>query len=159
MPVPEDDPIRQLTVSLYGDEDDCTGIKIASNVILTARHCKLDKSSRAMFADGSSYRIVQRFVPNAKRTSRKNEYDFAILVIAVDVPGPVALIAEQAPEKGSTTWIAGYGGKKLTRKTNPLRKLPVEMISRDYSPSAQLSAPCEAEPCATVIQAVPAIRK
>ncbi|HLZ01105.1 MAG TPA: S1 family peptidase [Bradyrhizobium sp.] len=134
--VPEDDPIRQMTVSLYGDHDDCTGVKIAPNLILTARHCRLDKSTRAIFPDGSSYKIVQRLVPNAKRTSRKNEYDFVILIIAANVPGPVALIADEAPGNGSIAWIAGYGGKKLTRTANPLRKLPVEMIDRDYSPSA-----------------------
>ncbi|MGE5157175.1 MAG: trypsin-like serine protease [Gemmatimonas sp.] len=135
-PVAEDDPIRALTVSLYGDDDDCTGVKIAPNLILTAKHCRPDKSTRAIFPDGSSYKIVQRLLPNAKRTSRKNEYDFAILVIAANIPGPVALIADAAPENGSTAWIAGYGGKKLTRTANPLRKLSVEMIDRDYAPSA-----------------------
>lgn len=136
MPVPEDDPIRRVTVSLYGDDDDCTGVKIASNLILTARHCRLDNSTRAIFPDGSSYKVVQRLVPNAKRTSQKNEYDFAILIIAANIPGPVALVANEAPGNGSIAWIAGYGGKKLTRRANPLRKLPVEMINRDYSPSA-----------------------
>jgi trypsin len=135
-PVAKDDPIRPLTVSLYSDHDDCTGVKIASNLILTARHCRLDKSSRAMFSDGNSFRVVQRFVPNAKRTSHKNEYDFAIAIIAVNISGPVALIADEAPENGSIAWIAGYGGKKLTKTANPLRKLPVEMINRDYSRSA-----------------------
>ena len=89
-----------------------------------------------MFADGGSYKIVQRFVPGAKRTSHKNEYDLAILVIAGNVPGPVALIADEPPGNGSIAWIAGYGGKKLTRTADPLRKLPVEMIDKDYSPSA-----------------------
>ena len=134
--VPEDDPIRPLTVSLYSDDDDCSGVKIASNLILTARHCRLGRSSRVIFPDGSSYKIVQRLVPGAKRTSRKNEYDFAILIIAANLPGPVALIADEPPENGSMAWIAGYGGKKLTRSANPLRKLPVEMIDSDYSPSA-----------------------
>jgi hypothetical protein len=32
--VPEDDPIRPLTVSLYSDDDDCSRVKIASNLSL-----------------------------------------------------------------------------------------------------------------------------
>ena len=134
--VPEDDPIRPVTVSVYSDDDDCSGVKIASNLILTARHCRLDRSSRAIFPDGSSYKILRRLVRSTKRTSRRNEYDFAILIIAANLPGPVALIADEPPENGSMAWIAGYGGKKLTRTANPLRKLPVEMIDSDYSPSA-----------------------
>jgi hypothetical protein len=133
--VPEDDPIRPLTVSVYGHED-CTGVKIASNLILTARHCRLDESTRVIFSDGASYKIAQRFIPSAKRTGYENQYDFAILIIAVNIPGPVALIADGAPENGSISWTAGYGGKKLTRTANPLRKLAVKMVNRDYSPSA-----------------------
>ncbi len=96
----------------------------------------LAKSGRAIFSDRTSYKIVQRFVPNAKRTSHENEYDFAILMININVPGSVALIADEPPQDGSITWIAGYGGKKPTRAANPLQKLPVEMIYREYSPSA-----------------------
>ncbi len=132
----DDDPIRHLTVSLYGDDDDCTAIKIAPNLVLTARHCRPDKSTRAIFSDGSEYKIVRTLVSDAKRTSYKNEYDFSILVIAANVPGPVALIADEAPQNGSMAWTAGYGGKKLTRAANPLRKLRIEMVDKDYSPSA-----------------------
>src|SRR3974390_1700716 len=57
-PVPEDDPIKTLTVSLYGNDEDCTGVKIAANLILTARYCNLDKSSRAIFHYGGSYNIL-----------------------------------------------------------------------------------------------------
>jgi Trypsin len=134
--VRDDDPIRPVMVSLYGDDDDCTGVKIAANLILTARHCLPNKSTRAFFPDGSAYKIVQSFVPDAQRTSRKNQYDFAILVIAGNVPGPVALVADEAPENGSIGWTAGYGGQKLTVTTNPLRKLAVAMVEKNYSPSA-----------------------
>ncbi len=136
LPVAEDDPIRPLTVSVYSADDDCTGIKIAANLILTARHCRIDKSTRAIFHDGDAYRIVHRLLPNAKRAGRNNRYDFAILVLAANVPGPAALIADEAPRNGSVSWIAGYGGKKPTSTANRLRKIRVEMINRDYSPSA-----------------------
>jgi trypsin len=133
-----DDPIRLLTVSIYSDDDDCTGTKIAANLILTAHHCKPDKSSRVIFADGSSYKVAHRFTANQKPISSKNEYDVAILKIDGSAPGPVALIAddEATPKDGVTAWIAGYGGKKLTKKNNPLRKMDVTMTDRNYSPSA-----------------------
>jgi trypsin len=89
-----------------------------------------------IFSNGAPYKIVRRLVPTAKRTGYKNQYDFAILIIAANIPGPVALIADEAPENGSMSWTAGYGGKKLTRTVNPLRKIAVEVINRDYSPSA-----------------------
>jgi Trypsin len=137
-PVSLDDPIRFLTVSVYSDDDDCTGTKIAANLILTARHCQPDKSSRVIFADGSSYKISQRFIAKQKPVSSKNEYDLAILKIDGSAPGPVAQIADDqaTPKDGVAAWIAGYGGKKLTKNNNPLRKMDVTMTDRDYSPSA-----------------------
>jgi hypothetical protein len=136
--VSPDDPIGPLTVSIYGSDDDCTGVKIAANLILTARHCALDKSTRVIFWDGSSHKIVDRLVPSRKRLVGKNQHDLAILKIDLSVPGPVAQIADDSttPTNGSTAWIAGYGGRKPTKANNPLRKIEVEMTDRDYSPSA-----------------------
>ncbi len=136
--VSDDDPIRPVTVSVYSDVVDCTGVKIASNLILVAKHCELDRSTRVIFSDGSSYKIAHAFMPIQKRTSDKNEYDFAILEIEGHVAGPVAEIADNSatPKNGSTGWVAGYGGKRVTKTNNPLRKVKVRMTDSDFSPSA-----------------------
>jgi hypothetical protein len=132
--VAHDDPIRALSVSIYGEEDDCTGVKIASNLILTAKHCQFDSSARAIFSDGSSYKIASFFLPSSRRIG-PNVYDLVILRIKADVPGPVAHIADElnTPKKGSTAWAAGFGGKKLTPTRNPLRKIEIEVIDNNYS--------------------------
>ena len=136
--VSDDDPIRPVTVSVYSEVVDCTGVKIASNLILAAKHCELNESTRVIFSDGSSYKIVHVFMPIQKRTSDENEYDFAILEIEGHVPGPVAEIADNSatPKNGSAGWVAGYGGRRVTKTNNPLRKIQVRMTDRDYSPSA-----------------------
>jgi Trypsin len=140
LPVTPDDPIRALTVSVYSALDDCTGVKIASNLVLTAKHCELDKSTRVYFADGRSFRLTHIFLPDERPTSGDNEYDLAIIRIDGEVPGSAAQIADEAttPQNESTAWIAGYGGQMLTKANNPLRKIEVEMTDKDYSPSAVL---------------------
>ncbi len=119
------DPIRALSVSIYGNDDDCTGVKIASNLVLTAKHCKLDPSTRAIFSDGGSYKITDFFLPNLRRHRDKNEYDLVILRIDADVGGPVAQIADalSTPKNGATAWAAGF----------PLRKIEIEVIDSNYS--------------------------
>lgn len=140
------DPIRSLTVSIYSYDDDCTGVSIAPQFILTARHCRIDSTTRVFFSTARPYKITGHFVPNVNRVTAKDEHDLAILRIATDVAGPVAAIADQAatPKNGTMSWMAGYGGRKIRIRNEPLRKLAVKMSDRDYSPSAvavQTAAP------------------
>jgi len=132
--VANDDPIRALSVSIYGSNDDCTGVKIASNLVLTAKHCKFDTSTRVIFSGGNTHKIADRYLPNSRRVG-KDEYDLVLLRIDGDVPGPVAQIADElsTPKNGFTSWAAGYGGKKLTPTVNPLRKIEIEVIDSNYS--------------------------
>jgi Trypsin len=133
-PVAENDPIRSVAVSVYGRNDDCTGVKIAANFVLTARHCEIDGSTRIVFADGRSRKILQYFAPKAKANS-EDEPDLALLRIEGVALGPVAELADDSniPANGSAAWIAGYGGKKVTERHNPLRKLAVTIVDRHYS--------------------------
>jgi V8-like Glu-specific endopeptidase len=136
--VGKNDRIRLITVSIYGDNEDCTGVKVAADFVLTARHCKIDKSTRVIFADGDAYKIIKYFVPDARGSSSDDEHDFALIKIEGEVPGPVAEIADTAtvPANGSGAWVVGYGGKKITKRRNPLRRLPVTILNRDFSFSA-----------------------
>ncbi len=138
--VADDDPIRALTVSVYSADEDCTGVKIAPNLILTAKHCELDKSTKVIFSDGSSYKTVRYFIPDIQGANSGEDYDLAIIEIDGNVPGSVAQIASDliTPETGSTAWIAGYGGETVTEKSNPLRKIEVEIEYWDYSPAVAL---------------------
>lgn len=135
--VQKNDPIVSVTASVYSQDDDCTGIKIAANLIVTAKHCELDRSTRVTFFDGNSYKIRDVWIPKAKGI-HKSEFDLAVLKIDANVPGPIAELADPAtaPKNGSLAWTAGYGGRKLTRKNNPLRKLEVQVIDMGYSPFA-----------------------
>lgn len=135
--VPKNDPVAAVTVSVYSYGDDCTGIKIAPNLIVTAKHCELDRSTRIIFSDGKMHKIDHVSIPKSKGRG-KSEFDLAIVKIDAKVPGPVAEIADSstAPKNGSFTWTAGYGGKRLTRKSNPLRKLMVQVTDMGYSPFA-----------------------
>jgi Trypsin len=139
--VSKNDPIRPLTVSIYSHYDDCTGVKIASNLILTAKHCRVDKPIVVIFADGSSFNVVRRFTPEHKRMSYKNEYDLAILMIDRNVAGPVAQMAGEAgiPANGLAAWMAGYGGQQPTKSNAPLRKIQIEVTDRNYAPSAAIA--------------------
>ncbi len=132
------DPIKSVTVSVYSDDDDCTGVKIAARFVLTARHCQVDKSTHVIFSDGRPYRIVATFAPKPQRITAKDEHDLAVLRIEDDVPGPSANLADDAatPKNGESGWIAGYGGRKVRSGNDPLRKLQVKVTDRDYSPSA-----------------------
>jgi hypothetical protein len=132
------DPIKAVTVSVYSDDDDCTGVKVAARFVLTARHCLVDKSTRVIFADGRLYKIIGVFAPRPKRVTVRDEHDLAVLKLADDVPGPSAELADDAttPKNGESGWIAGYGGRKAGGVDDPLRKLQVKMTDRDYSPSA-----------------------
>ncbi len=132
------DPIKALTVSVYSDDDDCTGVKIASRFVLTARHCKVDKSTRVIFSDGRLYEIVGVFAPQPQRITAKDEHDLAVLKIEAEVAGPSAALADDAatPKNGESGWIAGYGGRKLRSGNDPLRRVQVKMTDRDYSTSA-----------------------
>ncbi len=132
------DPIKSVTVSVYSDDDDCTGVKIAARFVLTARHCQVDRSTRVIFSDGRSYRIVASFAPKPQHITVKDEHDLAVLKVEDDVPGPAADLADEAatPKNGESGWIAGYGGRQLRSSSDPLRKLQVKMADRDYSPSA-----------------------
>ncbi len=131
------DPIKAVTVSVYSDDDDCSGVKIAARFVLTARHCRIDESTRVFFADGRARKIVATFAPKRQRITFKDEHDLAVLKIEDDVPGPAADLADEAatPNDGESGWIAGYGGRKLRGDDDPLRKLQVRMTDRDYSPS------------------------
>jgi hypothetical protein len=133
--VSEDDPISGLTVSIYGQNDDCTGVKVARSFVLTARHCEIDKSTRIILSDRSSYTIAQYFEPSARSTGV--EHDLALIKIQGEMPGPVADLADEAitPGNGSAAWVAGFGGKKITESDYPLRKLAVTILDRDYSSS------------------------
>jgi hypothetical protein len=136
--VSRDDPIRSLTVSIYSHYEDCTGVKIASNLILTAKHCRFDRPIRVIFADGRSYNVLKRFTSRRKPTSYKNEYDLAILMIDRNVPGPVAQTADEAgvAKSRSVVWMAGYGAQQPTKANDPLRKIQIEVTDWNYAPSA-----------------------
>ncbi len=132
------DPVKAVTVSIYSDDDDCTGVKVASRFILTARHCPIDDTTRVIFSGGTKYKITGYFKPSRQAESAKNEHDLAILKLEAVVPGPVAGLADDdtTPEDGAVAWMAGYGGQKLSGRNDPLRKIRVKMIDRGYSPSA-----------------------
>ena len=106
--------------------------------MLTARHCRIDKTTRVVFADGSSYKITRYFVPRVRVTNDDDEHDLALIKIDGEVAGPVAEIASEAmiPPNGSYAWTVGYGGKRLTKRSNRLRRLAVRILDRDYSSSA-----------------------
>ncbi len=132
------DPIKSVTVSIYSYDDDCTGVRIAPQLILTARHCQIDSTTRVIFSTTRRYKITGHFVPSTKPVTDKDEHDFAILRIGTNVPGPVAMISDEGatPQNGTMLWMAGYGGQKVSMRNDPLRKLAVKMTDRNYSPSA-----------------------
>jgi Trypsin len=132
------DPIKSVTVSIYSYDDDCTGVRIAPQLILTARHCQIDGTTRVIFSTTRRYQITGHFVPRTKPVTDMDEHDLAILRIETNVPGPVAIIADESatPQNGTMLWMAGYGGQKVSARTDPLRKLAVKMTDRNYSPSA-----------------------
>ena len=130
------DPISQLTVSVYGDDDDCSGVKIAFDLILTAKHCVIDRSTKVIFANRSAYTIIRRFVPYSKGFRANKEHDVAVLRIEGHVPGPVAELSNKltVPKDGATAWTAGYGGRQVTETSNPLRKAKMIISDAYYSP-------------------------
>jgi hypothetical protein len=132
------DTIKSVTVSIYSYDDDCTGVKITPRFILTARHCRINDTTRIIFSNGTRYKIIGYFKPSRKPETVKNEHDLAILKIEAAVPGPVAEVADDGttPEDGTVAWMAGYGGQKPSRRNDPLRKVKVIMTDRGYSPSA-----------------------
>jgi Trypsin len=129
--VSEEDPVAPVTVSVYSESDDCTGIKIAPSLILTARHCEINRTTRVIFSDSHSYPLARYFTPIPKYTG--NDFDGAIVEIDGVVPGPVARLGSTFPNKKSAVWVAGYGGSQITNTSNPLRKLQVEIGNWDYS--------------------------
>ncbi len=133
--ISEGDSIRLVTVSVYSSDDDCSGVKIASNLILTAKHCIIGKSTKAVFGNGSSYAITDRFAPYSEVSRVNVEHDVAVLRIDRDVPGPVAELSNKStvPKDGAIAWTAGYGGKQVTETSNPLRKAQVAMTNANYS--------------------------
>lgn len=132
------DPIKSVTVSIYSYDGECTGVKVASRFILTARHCPVDDMTIVVFPDRARYKVSGYFEPSQKPESVKNEHDLAILKLEAAVPGPVATIADdgRTPENGAMGWMAGYGGRMVSGRNDPLRKLAVKMTDRHYSPSA-----------------------
>ena len=132
------DPINSVTVSIYSYDDDCTGVRIARQFILTARHCQIDSTTRVIFSTTRRYKITGHFVPGTKPVTDWDEHDLAILRIETNAPGPVAITADESttPKNGTMLWMAGYGGRKVSAKSDPLRKLAVKMADRNYSPSA-----------------------
>lgn len=131
------DSVKSVVVSIYSYDDDCTGVKVAPRFILTARHCRINETTRIIFPDGTPYKITGYFEPSRKPGTVKNEHDLAIMKIEADVPGPVAGFADDAdtPADGTVAWMAGYGGQKPNSR-NALRKVKVIMTDRRYSPSA-----------------------
>ena len=129
--VSKDDPIAPVTVSVYSENDDCTGIKIASSLILTARHCELNRTTKVIFSDSRSYPLARYFTPTTKYTD--SDFDGAIIEIDGAAPGPVARLGSTLPNKKSAVWVAGYGGSPINNSSNPLRKLQVEISNWDYS--------------------------
>ena len=136
--VSPNDSVKSVTVSIYSYDDDCTGVKVAPLFILTARHCRINDTTRIIFSDGTRYKITSYFEPSRKPETVKNEHDLAILKIEAAVPGPVAGFADDGatPEDGTVAWMAGYGGQKPSSRNDPLRKVKVIMTNRGYSPSA-----------------------
>jgi Trypsin len=132
------DSVNSVTVSIYSHDDDCTGVKVAPRFVLTARHCRINDTTRVIFPGGIRYKITSYFEPSRKPQSAKNEHDLAILKIDAAVPGPVAGLADDrtTPEDGTTAWMAGYGAQKPSRRNDPLRKIKVKMVDRSYSLSA-----------------------
>jgi secreted trypsin-like serine protease len=132
------DSVKSVTVSIYSYDDDCTGVKVAPRFILTARHCRINDTTRVIFPGDTRYKITGYFEPSRKPESAKNERDLAILKIEAAVPGPVAGLADDrsTPEDGTTAWMAGYGGQKPSRRNDSLRKIQVKMVDRSYSLSA-----------------------
>ena len=135
--VSETDPIRAVTVSVYGSTDDCTGVKVAAKFVITARHCQVDKTTRITFANGDKYTVAASYMPPMDAVE-ENDLDLVLLEVDHEVPGPIAEIADDAstPKNGSIVWIAGLGGQKITKKRNPLRKLPATISDRNFSSSA-----------------------
>jgi len=133
--VSDDDPIQAVTVSVYGDNDDCTGVKVAPAFVLTARHCIIDNTTRIAFRNGALYKVIGRFSPAPTPAKITADRDLALLKIDGLVPGPVAELADDAatPLNGSVAWISGLGGRPITQKRNPLRKLVVTISNRNYS--------------------------
>jgi Trypsin len=132
------DSVKSVTVSIYSYDDDCTGVKVAPRFILTARHCRINDTTRVILPGGIRYKITGYFEPSRKPESAKNEHDLAILKIEAAVPGLVAELADErsTPEDGTIAWMAGYGGQKPSRRNDPLRKIQVRMVDGSYSPSA-----------------------
>ncbi len=70
------DSIKSVTVSIYSNDDECTGVKVAPRFILTARHCRINDTTRIIFSDGTRYKIIGYFKPSRKPETVKNEHDF-----------------------------------------------------------------------------------
>ncbi len=136
LPVSGQDPIRAVAVSVYSYDDDCSGVKIASDLILTAKHCTINKTTRVIFGDGSAYKVAGFFLATAEPSAVKAKQDVAVLKIDGNVPGPVALLGDRSslPKDGATAWTAGYGGAFVTRANNPLRKARVVIANSGYAP-------------------------
>ena len=79
--VSPNDSVKSVTVSIYSYDDDCTGVKVAPLFILTARHCRINDTTRIIFSDGTRYKITGYFEPSRKPETVKNEHDLAILKI------------------------------------------------------------------------------
>ena len=133
--VSESDPVVPVTVSVYSANDDCTGVKIASSLILTARHCELDQTTKVIFSNNHSYSLARYFIPRTVVKGNENDFDAAIIEIDGVVPGPVAKLVDKSTpiKETSAVWIAGYGGNRITSSSNPLRKLKVKISDWDYS--------------------------
>ena len=133
--VSDNDPIQAVTVSVYGESDDCTGVKVAPDFVLTARHCIVDDTTRIVFRNGDAYKVVGRFSPPSISAEMANDRDLALIKIGGVVPGPVAELADDTttPKNGAVVWASGLGGRPITQKSNPLRKLAVTIADRNYS--------------------------
>ena len=84
---------------------------MASNFVLTARHCTIDATTRIVFANGHTHKIIGYFSPPRRYRDGGDERDLALLKMDDEVPGPVAELANNAitPQNGSVAWIAGLG--------------------------------------------------
>lgn len=103
-------PASDATVVALGRAGafDCTGVRVALHVVLTARHC-LPLREATISADArtphTTWQVV-RSVPHPHRS-----VDLAVLLVAFDDPGPVASLRldPEAPRPRGDVHVVGYG--------------------------------------------------
>ena len=90
----------------------CTGSVIASNAVLTAKHCAVAASHMTVKISGHTFRVTRvRKDPHAYSNAAGYVFnDVAILTLAKrTIKKPLALLVSAPPQPGDSVTILGYG--------------------------------------------------